>query len=244
MKIALIGYGGMGKVIEEKAIARGHEIVLRVTKDSDPSWKDALKNADVAIEFTQPEAAVQNIYTCFEQNIPVIIGTTGWFNHLHEVSDSCIDMNQALFYASNFSIGVNIFFQLNRQLARLMATHSSYQINMEELHHTRKKDAPSGTAITLAEGIIAEHPSYKAWRKSEEPIAPKSFPIHSIRQDDIPGTHSIEYRSEIDSINITHTAFNRDGFALGAVVAAEFLYGKKGVFTMSDLLTNSSSHGL
>ena len=244
MKIALIGYGGMGKVIEEKAIARGHEIVLRVTKDSDPSWKDALKNADVAIEFTQPEAAVQNIYTCFEQNIPVIIGTTGWFNHLHEVSDSCIDMNQALFYASNFSIGVNIFFQLNRQLARLMATHSSYQINMEELHHTRKKDAPSGTAITLAEGIIAEHPSYKAWRKSEEPIAPKSFPINSIRQDDIPGTHSIEYRSEIDSINITHTAFNRDGFALGAVVAAEFLHGKKGVFTMSDLLTNSSSHGL
>ena len=244
MKIALIGYGGMGKVIEEKAIARGHEIVLRVTKDSDPTWKDALKHADVAIEFTQPEAAVENIYTCFEQNIPVIIGTTGWFNHLHEVSDRCIDMNQALFYASNFSIGVNIFFQLNRQLARLMATYSSYQVEMEELHHTRKKDAPSGTAISLAEGIIAEHPAYKSWRKSEDPIVPKSFPIHSIRQDDIPGTHSIEYRSEIDSIHITHTAFNRDGFALGAVVAAEFLYGKKGVFTMSDLLTNSSSHGL
>jgi 4-hydroxy-tetrahydrodipicolinate reductase len=139
---------------------------------------------------------------------------------------------------------VNIFFQLNRQLARLMATHSSYQINMEELHHTRKKDAPSGTAITLAEGIIAEHPAYKSWRKSEESTIPRSFPIHSIRQDDIPGTHSIEYRSEIDAINITHTAFNRDGFALGAVVAAEFLHGKKGVFTMSDLLTNSSSHGL
>jgi 4-hydroxy-tetrahydrodipicolinate reductase len=244
MKIALIGYGGMGKVIEEKAIARGHEIVLRVTKDSDPSWKNAMKNADVAIEFTQPEAAVENIYTCFEQNIPVITGTTGWFHRLHEVSDRCIDMNQALFYASNFSIGVNIFFQLNRQLARLMATHSAYQVGMEELHHTRKKDAPSGTAITLAEGIIAEHPAYKSWRKSEEPIVPLSFPIHSIRQDDIPGTHSIEYRSEIDSINITHTAFNRDGFALGAVVAAEFLHGKKGVYTMSDLLTISSSHGL
>ena len=244
MKIALIGYGGMGKVIEDKAIARGHEIVLRVTKDSDPSWKDSLKHADVAIEFTQPEAAVQNIYTCFEHNIPVIIGTTGWFHQLHEVRDRCIDMNQALFYASNFSIGVNIFFQLNRQLARLMATHSSYQIGMEELHHTRKKDAPSGTAITLAEGIIAENPAYKTWRKSDEPNSPGSFPIHSIRQDDIPGTHCIEYRSEIDSINITHTAFNRDGFALGAVVAAEFLHGKKGVFTMSDLLTNSSSNGL
>ena len=244
MKVALIGYGGMGKVIEEKANARGHEIVLRVTKDSDPSWKNDLSNADVAIEFTQPEAAVQNIYTCFEHNIPVISGTTGWFHHLHEVTDRCIDKNQALFYASNFSIGVNIFFQLNRQLARLMATQSSYQIGMEELHHIRKKDAPSGTAITLAEGIIAENPAYKTWRKSDEPNSPGSFPIHSIRQDDIPGTHCIEYRSEIDSINITHTAFNRDGFALGAVVAAEFLYGKKGVFTMSDLLTNSSSHGL
>lgn len=244
MKIALIGFGGMGKVIEGKAIARGHEIVLRVTKDSDSSWKNELKNADVAIEFTQPEAAVENIYTCFEQNIPVITGTTGWFHQLHEVSDRCIDMNQALFYASNFSIGVNIFFQLNRQLARLMATHNAYEVGMEELHHTRKKDAPSGTAITLAEGIIAEHPTYKSWRKSEGSVVPLSLPIHSIRQDDIPGTHSISYYSEIDSIKITHTAFNRDGFAMGAVVAAEFLRGKKGVYTMSDLLTNSSLHGL
>ncbi len=244
MKIALIGYGGMGKAIEATAKARGHEVVLRVHKSSNDDWKSELSKADVAIEFTQPEAAVENIYTCFEHKIPVVTGTTGWYDHLHEVSNRCLDMKQSLFYATNFSIGVNMFFQMNRFLARLMATQEDYTVMMEEIHHIRKKDAPSGTAITLAEGIIAEHPAYDSWRRSEEAPEMGDLPIHSIRTDDVPGTHSIVYRSGVDEINITHTAFSREGFALGAVRAAEFLQKKKGIYTMSDLLNFSMPHGL
>lgn len=244
MKLALIGYGGMGKAIEALAIARGHEVVLKVNKTSGSAWKEQLSLADVAIEFTQPEAAVENIYTCFEHNIPVVTGTTGWYAHLHEVSDRCLDMKQSLFYATNFSIGVNMLFQMNRFLARLMATQKDYAATMEEIHHIRKKDAPSGTAITLAEGIIAEHPVYDTWNRSEESTPDNSIPIHSIRTDDVPGTHHIVYQSEIDEIKLSHTAFNRQGFALGAVRAAEFLQGKNGVYTMSDLLNFSMPHGL
>ena len=234
----------MGHTIETTAIARGHEVILRVDKSSGPEWKSALGKADVAIEFTQPEAAVDNIFTCFEQNVPVVTGTTGWYDRLHEVSDRCRDLDQSLFHATNFSIGVNLFFQLNRHLARLMATHEDYAAMMEEIHHTRKKDAPSGTAITLAEGIIAEHPAYESWRRAEESPEAGDLPINSIRIDDVPGTHSIVYRSAIDEINITHTAFSREGFALGAVRAAEFLYQKKGIYSMSDLLNFSTPNGL
>ncbi|MFM2286698.1 MAG: 4-hydroxy-tetrahydrodipicolinate reductase [Bacteroidota bacterium] len=244
MKIALIGYGTMGKAIESRALALGHEVVLRVDKSSGPEWKSEIRNADVAIEFTQPEAAVENILICFENNVPVVTGTTGWYEHFHEICDRCLDMNQSLFHATNFSIGVNVFFQLNRHLARLMATQEAYSATMEEIHHIRKKDAPSGTAITLAEGIIAEHPAYDSWRLADAPETAGDLPIKAIRTDDVPGTHRISYRSTIDDITITHTAFNREGFAQGAVRAAEFLHGKKGVYSMSDLLNFSTPHGL
>ena len=231
MKIALLGYGKMGKVIERIALERGHEIVLR--KSSQDNF-DGLKNADVAIDFSVPDSAVSNISECFTTNIPVISGTTGWLEHYDKIISLCSEKNGAFIYGSNFSLGVNIFFELNDYLAKMMANLEQYKVSMEEIHHTQKLDAPSGTAISLANGII-ENTKYESWTLEN----PKTNEIHieAKRIENIPGTHSIFYDSEVDQIEIKHTAHNREGFALGAVVAAEWLVGKKGVYTMKDVLS-------
>lgn len=230
MKIALLGYGRMGKVIERIALERGHEIVLR--KGSSDTFED-LQKADVAIDFSIPDAAVSNISTCLEQGIPVISGTTGWLENYHEMVKLCEEQNGAFIYGSNFSLGVNIFFELNDHLAKMMSKFNQYRVEMEEIHHTQKLDAPSGTAITLANRII-ENSDYSSWAlenaKNDELL------INVKRIENIPGTHSVFYHSEVDTIEIKHTAHNRDGFALGSVIAAEWIIGKKGVFTMKDVL--------
>ncbi|WP_224490046.1 4-hydroxy-tetrahydrodipicolinate reductase [Robertkochia flava] len=230
MKIALIGYGRMGKMIEEIARQRGHHIVSRIKK------QDALdlKDADVAIDFSVPESAFENITHCFHHNVPVISGTTGWLDRYDEALEVCRAQNGAFIYASNFSLGVNIFFELNRFLAKMMGNLETYKVAMEEIHHTQKLDAPSGTAITLAEGIIA-HTPYKDW--SLENPDEKSIPVKAIRTGQVPGTHTISWESAVDRIDITHTAHNREGFALGAVIAAEWLKDKKGVYSMKDVLS-------
>lgn len=230
MKIALLGYGKMGKEIEKIALERGHEIVLRKTEDSDFS---GLENADVAIDFSIPAAAVENISTCFNHNIPVISGTTGWLEDYGKMVELCREKNGAFLYGSNFSVGVNLFFELNSYLARLMSHINEYQVSMEEIHHTQKLDAPSGTAISLAEGIFKET-RYKEW--TMETAAQDQIHIEAKRIADVPGTHSVYYRSSVDEIEIKHTAFSRQGFALGAVVAAEWIQNKKGIFSMKDVL--------
>ncbi|RLD29517.1 MAG: 4-hydroxy-tetrahydrodipicolinate reductase [Bacteroidetes bacterium] len=231
MRIALLGYGKMGKVIEQVALQRGHTIVLKVDEHT-KSYDISL--ADVAIDFSVPSAAVANISNCLQHDIPVISGTTGWLKDYNSVVDLCHEKNGAFIYASNFSLGVNIFFELNKNLAKMMKNLSQYNVSLEETHHTQKLDAPSGTAITLAEGII-EQSNYKNW-KLDANVDANEIPIEAKRIDNIPGTHSINYESKIDAINITHTAHNRDGFALGAVIAAEWIIGKTGVFTMNDVL--------
>jgi 4-hydroxy-tetrahydrodipicolinate reductase len=230
MKIALLGYGKMGKVIEQIALDRGHEIVLK--KDQNNTF-DGLENADVAIDFSIPDSAVTNISTCLENGIPVISGTTGWLADYQNMVDLCKKNNGSFIYASNFSLGVNVFFELNDYLAKMMANLKQYQVSMEEIHHTQKLDAPSGTAITLAEGII-KNTNYTQWTL-ENPKA-NEIQIEAKRIENVPGTHSIFYDSTVDQIEIKHTAHSREGFALGAVVAAEWLVGKKGVFSMKDVL--------
>ena len=230
MKIALLGYGKMGKVIEKIALERGHEIVLR--KDQNNTF-DGLENADVAIDFSVPDSAVINISECLNKEIPVISGTTGWLTNYLKVVELCEAKNGSFIYASNYSLGVNVFFELNDYLAKMMANLKQYKVSMEEIHHTQKLDAPSGTAITLAEGII-NHTNYVNWTL-ETPIS-NEIHIEAKRIENVPGTHSIFYDSEVDQIQIKHTAHSRAGFALGAVVAAEWLVGKKGVFTMKDVL--------
>jgi len=236
MKIALIGYGKMGKAIEAIAIAKGHEIVHRIDMNSTHLLEKAeLSKADVAIEFTTPETAYGNIIKCFEANVPVVCGTTGWLEKLPEIKAQCLEKHQGFLYASNFSVGVNIFFEINKRLAELMASQPQYDIKMEEIHHTQKKDAPSGTAISLAEQIL-EKVSRKTGWVNEASSKAEALSILSRRIDPAPGTHSITYTSEIDDITITHTAHSREGFAAGAVIAAEWLDGKKGIFTMKDVL--------
>ncbi|MGE7774530.1 4-hydroxy-tetrahydrodipicolinate reductase [Chitinophaga sp. NPDC101104] len=236
MKIALIGYGKMGKAIEAIATSRGHEVIHRIDINSSHLLeKENLSQADVAIEFTTPETAYHNILKCFEAGVPVVCGTTGWLEKLPEVKAICLEKHQAFLYASNFSIGVNIFFALNQRLAELMAGQTSYSVRMEEIHHTQKKDAPSGTAITLAEQIIDKLPGKKGW-VNDATQDPSQLYIHSKRIDPAAGTHIIDYHSAIDDITITHTAHSREGFAAGAVTAAEWLKGKKGIFNMSDVL--------
>jgi 4-hydroxy-tetrahydrodipicolinate reductase len=230
MKIALLGYGKMGKVIEQIALDRGHEIVLK--KDQNNTF-DGLENADVAIDFSIPDSAVTNISTCLENGIPVISGTTGWLVDYQKMVDLCQKNKGSFIYASNFSLGVNVFFELNDYLAKMMANLKQYQVSMEEIHHTQKLDAPSGTAITLAEGII-KNTNYTQWTL-ESPKA-NEIQIEAKRIENVPGTHSIFYDSTVDQIEIKHTAHSREGFALGAVVAAEWLVGKKGVFSMKDVL--------
>ena len=236
MKIAIIGYGKMGKAIEEIAIKNGHEIVLKISAQNINEFTIAnLQLADVAIEFTNPMSAVNNLKTCFDAGIPVVCGSTGWMEHWNDVTKYCKDKNGAFLYASNFSIGVNIFFEINRQLAILMSKRSEYNVSVEEIHHTQKKDAPSGTAITIAEGILQGLINKNKW-VSGTSNNPSELSITSTRIDPAPGTHIVTYDSPNDSIEIKHTAHNRIGFANGAVLAVEFLYGKEGIFSMGDLL--------
>ncbi len=231
MKIALFGYGKMGKTIERIAIERGHEIVAKI--DVDTTGYD-ITTADIAIDFSTPNSAFNNINECFTKDIPIISGTTGWLANYNAIVESCYKKNGAFIYASNFSLGVNLFFELNIQLAKMMRKFNSYDIHMEEIHHTQKLDAPSGTAITLAEGII-ENSDKENW-SLHVTESKSSIPIVAKRIENVPGTHTVTYTSVVDEIEITHTAKNRDGFALGAVIAAEWLQGKKGVYTMKDVL--------
>lgn len=235
MKLALIGYGKMGKEIEKIALERGHTIILKVDIENKNFALEDLKNCDVAIEFTNPEAAIHNIKSCFNANVPVVIGTTGWYQFFEEVRTACMNDNRAMLYATNFSIGVNIFFDINRRLAKLMNDQKNYEVTIEEIHHTQKLDAPSGTAITIAEGIIGELDRKDQWTSGESKPA-NHLNIFSQRIDNIPGTHIVKYSSSVDDIEISHVAHNRKGFALGAVLAAEWIKDKKGVFTMSDVL--------
>lgn len=230
MKIALVGYGKMGKIIDEISQSRGHEVVARLKETPN---RESLKDADVAIEFSNPEAAFENIKVCLENKIPVICGTTGWLDKKPEIERIAVEQNSAFLYGSNFSLGVNLFFAINEKLAKLMNNVDEYQCQLEEIHHIHKKDAPSGTAISIAEGII-ENSKYEAWKLDE--TKDKELGIFAIREDEVPGTHSVFYRSEVDEIEIKHTAFNRNGFALGAVIAAEWIVGKQGVFSMKDVL--------
>ena len=230
MKIALLGYGKMGKVIEKIALDRGHEIVL---KKSSNSTYDGLSNADVAIDFSVPESAVCNISECFDTNVPVVCGTTGWLDQYDKMVSLCKEKNGSFIYASNFSLGVNIFFELNEYLAKIMSKIDQYKVSIEEIHHTQKVDAPSGTAISLAKGII-ENSKYKNWTLNNPEV--DEIKIDAIRIENVPGTHSIFYDSNVDQIEIKHTAHNREGFALGAVIASEWIQNKKGVFTMKDVL--------
>jgi 4-hydroxy-tetrahydrodipicolinate reductase len=234
MKIALIGYGKMGKEIEKIALERNHEVILKISS-ANVSQISEVSKADVAIEFTSPESAVENILKCFDHQTPVVTGTTGWLSRLNEIKEVCDSKKGSLLYSSNFSVGVNLFFKLNEFLAALMNKHPEYDILLEETHHTQKKDAPSGTAITLAEGIIENIEGKTAWVK-ENASMPNEIAISSHRVENVPGTHEILYSSPIDEIKISHVAKNRKGFALGAVLAAEFIAGKQGIFTMNDVL--------
>ena len=235
MKIALIGYGKMGKAIEEIALQKGHTICLTIDLyNLEDLTKENLQKADVAIEFTSPENAANNILQCFDAGVPVVCGTTGWLNNLSKVKEICIEQNGSFLYASNFSIGVNIFFELNKKLAELMSKQD-YKVTIEETHHTQKKDAPSGTAITIAEQIIKELSHKKQWVNQESNNA-EDLSIISHRIDPAAGTHAVKYSSDVDNIEIIHTAHNRKGFASGAVLAAEFIKDKKGIFTMKDVL--------
>ena len=232
MKIVLLGYGKMGKTIEKIALERGHEIVGRI--DSKDLSLIASSKADVAIEFSQPEAAFDNIRTCLENNIPVVVGTTGWLDRKPELEKLTKALNVTFFYASNFSVGVNIFFKLNQQLAAMMKTFDQYNVSIDETHHTEKKDAPSGTAITLAEGVIGEGIKER-WVKTPSENA-ADLTINSFRIDEVPGTHIVKFSSVIDDLEIRHIAHSREGFARGAVLVAEWLPGKKGVLGMNDFL--------
>lgn len=230
MKIALLGYGKMGQTIEKIAIERGHDIVLK--KDEFNTF-EGLAAADVAIDFSIPAVAVDNISNCFYANVPVISGTTGWLDKYDEMVTLCLEKNGAFISSSNFSLGVNLFFELNEYLAKMMSKFSSYKAEIEEIHHTQKLDAPSGTAISLAKGVI-ENSDYTNWTLED---AKENFiHIEAIRTENVPGTHTVTYNSEVDTIEIKHTAHNREGFALGAVIAAEWIVGKQGIFTMRDVL--------
>jgi len=236
MKIALIGYGKMGKAIERIAVAKGHEVILKIDLDNGfEMTPENLRRADVAIEFTGPSSAADNLLICAQAGIRTISGSTGWLDKLDDVKSAFVKSGSAFLYASNFSIGVNIFFELNKKLAALMAPHPEYAVEMLEIHHTQKKDAPSGTAITLAEQVMHENPSLKHW-VNRPAHSPGELPILSKREDPAPGTHEVRYYSSVDDIEIIHTAHNREGFAGGAVLAAEYIRDKKGIFSMKDVL--------
>jgi 4-hydroxy-tetrahydrodipicolinate reductase len=231
MNIALLGYGKMGKAIEQIAVERGHQIVLKIDIDQK---EYNFSNVDLAIDFSDPSAAYQNIYNCIENGIPVVSGTTGWLSGYDEIVEFCNLKKGAFIYASNFSIGVNLFFNLNTYLSKIMKNINGYNVEMEEIHHIHKLDAPSGTAITLAESII-ENSDKTKWNLRK--VMDSDLFIRVKREGEVPGTHTVEYTSAVDTIEIKHTALNRGGFALGAVVAAEWLLGKEGIFSMKDVLS-------
>lgn len=233
MKIALVGYGKMGHIIDDIATKKGHEIVAKLNET--PTFEN-LNNPDVVIEFSNPEVAFNNIKVCLENNIPVVCGTTGWLDSKSQIEEIALQNNTGFLYGSNFSLGVNLFFALNEKLANLMKDFPEYNVQLEEIHHTHKKDAPSGTAISIAEGIIKNDSRFDAWKLDE--TQNRELGIFAIREDEVPGTHSVYYKSEVDEIEIKHTAFNRNGFAVGAVIAAEWIIGKTGNFTMNDVLFN------
>jgi 4-hydroxy-tetrahydrodipicolinate reductase len=236
MKIALLGYGKMGKEIEQIALKRGHEVILRIDRKNAASLTAAeLGKADAVIEFTVPESAVSNIYRCFEANVPVVVGTTGWLNRLDEVKVICAEKGQGLFYASNFSVGVNIFFRVNTFLAKIMNHYPEYDVSLEEIHHMHKLDAPSGTGLSLAKQVL-EHIERKEKWVNNTASSKNELALVSKREGEVPGTHIVDYDSDVDRIEIKHIAHNRKGFAFGAVLAAEFMKEKKGVFGMEDLL--------
>jgi 4-hydroxy-tetrahydrodipicolinate reductase len=236
MKIALIGYGKMGKEIEKIALSRGHSVVLKIdVNNPEELTTQNLCKADVAIEFTSPSTAVNNYLQCFEAGVPVVSGTTGWTERKAEVEKKCLDKNGCFFYASNFSLGVNIFFELNRHLALIMKDFPQYDVSMVEVHHTQKLDAPSGTAITLANEIIKSNETKTDWT-IDKPKSINELYINPIREGVVPGIHTVKYDSEDDFIEITHSAYSRKGFAFGAVLAAEFCRGRKGVLSMTDFM--------
>ena len=236
MKIALLGYGKMGKAIEEIALQRGHEIVLKIDEYNVSDFtKEKMSKANVAIEFTGPHSAYENVKKTLEFDIPLVCGSTGWLDKMESVKKICTERKGSFIYASNFSVGVNIFFEVNKKLASLMSAHKDYELQVTEIHHTAKKDAPSGTAITIAEQILENLPRKKSW-VNQISDNPEELEIISERTDPAPGTHKVKYSSAIDDIEIIHTAHNRQGFALGAVMAAEYIQDKKGIFTMKDVL--------
>jgi 4-hydroxy-tetrahydrodipicolinate reductase len=242
MKIALLGYGKMGQIIERFALERGHEVVLKITADNrDELTSSNLSKADVAIDFSAPDAAISNIYACFDANVPVVVGTTGWYGQLQQVKDDCLSRNNTLLYGSNFSIGVNLFFHINQVMARLMNDFPAYDVQVEEIHHTQKLDSPSGTAMTIAEGIIDNLERKQEWvnelegTPAESALKAEQLLIASQRIDQVPGTHTVVYSSEVDDIELKHTAHSRAGFALGAVVAAEWLQHKQGFYNIADI---------
>jgi len=236
MRIAIIGYGKMGHIIEEVATARGHQVVLKINIDNTEDFTaETVAKADVAIEFTGPDSAFENVKKCIDFGSPVVSGSTGWNEKLGEAKAYCLQKNGCFLHTSNFSIGVNLFFEVNKLLAKLMATHKDYDVVLKEVHHTQKKDAPSGTAVTLAEQVIQNLPRKTSWVNTNAGH-PEQLSIISERIDPAPGTHYVKYTSEIDDIEIIHTAHNRKGFALGAVLAAEYIANRKGVFEMKDVL--------
>lgn len=236
MNIALIGYGKMGRAIEESALQRGHDIVLKIDVDNAAEFTPVnLALSDVAIEFTGPGSAFDNVMKCIQYRLPVVCGSTGWLHKWEEVKGFCQKQNGALVYASNYSVGVNIFFEVNKRLAELMAVHPSYEVSMEEIHHTQKKDTPSGTAVSLAEQVLEKIPWKRRW-VNEQTGGKEDLQIISRRIDPAPGTHKVLYQSVIDDIEIIHTAHNRTGFATGAVLAAEFIWNKNGIFSMKEVL--------
>ncbi len=236
MKILLLGYGKMGKAVEVAALSRSHEIVGRIGENNVSDFERLAAQAQVAIEFTSPDSAVENILKCLKGNLPVVCGSTGWLSKWEYVVQQVNSRQGALFYSSNFSLGVNLFFELCKQMAALMSRFEQYRPEIEEIHHIHKLDAPSGTAITLANSVLPYLPGFTGWNLNIEGITPNKLSITAIRQDNIPGTHTFKFDSKIDQIALTHTAFNREGFAQGAVLAAEWLLGKKGVFGMKDML--------
>lgn len=243
MKIALLGYGKMGQIIDRFAQQRGHEVMLKIGIDNlQDLTVENLAKADVAIDFSTPHAAVDNIYKCFEANLPIVVGTTGWYGQLQAIKNACLSSNNTLLYGSNFSVGVNIFFHLNKLLAKMMNSYPAYEVQVEEIHHTQKLDAPSGTAMTIAEGILAQVDRKNEWVNelvgNDETISAiknEQLLIESHRIENVPGTHTVVYSSEVDDIEIKHTAHNRDGFALGAVIAAEWLANKQGFYNITEV---------
>ncbi|MFP4663611.1 MAG: 4-hydroxy-tetrahydrodipicolinate reductase [Bacteroidales bacterium] len=238
MKLAIIGYGKMGKIIESLAIERGHDIVAILDKQNASDVNsEKFAQADAAIEFTEPESALDNFLACFRQNVPVVSGTTGWLDMYETVVQECKKQNGAFFYASNFSIGVNILFEMNRKLASLMDRFPQYKAMIEETHHIHKLDAPSGTAISLAKDLVLENSKLHSWKRSEDKPDENSLPVKSLREGEVFGEHAVQYESDVDIIELKHKAKNRKGFALGAIMAAEFIQNKKGIFSMKDMLS-------